>query len=134
MIRSYIMFISIHFVYGTLVTYLSNSAELDACIFNKPISYVPVLKVCVFVFSGSTSFSPGKKEIRLQLPAMSHYSCEANKPKARIKKLIGEEATERSVGTCTVASDLSCFTISGKKAGMSAQVKLALRPWHFCLK
>ncbi|KAG2591226.1 hypothetical protein PVAP13_5NG436400 [Panicum virgatum] len=75
-----------------------------------------------------------KEKKSLQLPATRHHSCEANNPKARIKKLIAEEATERSVGTCTVASDLSCFTISGKKAGMSAPVKLALRPWHFCLE
>jgi hypothetical protein len=60
--------------------------------------------------------------------------CEADKAKARIKKLIAEEATGemRSAGsTCTVASGLSCSTISGKKAGMSAPVKLALRPCHF---
>ncbi|KAF8678512.1 hypothetical protein HU200_046266 [Digitaria exilis] len=75
-----------------------------------------------------------EEENSLQFPATHRHSCEANKPKARIKKLIVEEAMERSVGTCTLASDLSCFTISGKKAGMSAQVKLALRPWHFCLK
>lgn len=60
--------------------------------------------------------------------------CEADKAKARIKKLIAEEATGemRSAGsTCTVASGLSCSTISGKKAGMSAPAKLALRPCHF---
>jgi hypothetical protein len=79
-------------------------------------------------------FSRGKeKKIRPHLPATRHHSCEADELKARIKKLIAEEATGRWVGTCTAASDLSCLAIYGKKAGMSAPVKLALRPWHFCL-
>ncbi|TKW16416.1 hypothetical protein SEVIR_5G298300v4 [Setaria viridis] len=67
-----------------------------------------------------------EKENSPDLPATRHHSCKADKPKARIKKLIAEEATERSVGTCTAASDLSCLVIYGKKAGMSAPVKLAL--------
>ncbi|KAJ1285113.1 hypothetical protein BS78_03G255800 [Paspalum vaginatum] len=94
--------------------------------------------VCFMRISGQrldVISSRGKnKDISPQLPTVYHHSCEADRPKARIKKLIAAEATERSVGTCTVASDLSCFTISGKKAGMSAQVKLALRPWIFCLE
>ena len=95
--------------------------------------YTPIHDPYVFLsFQARRHFLKEKKS--LQLPATRHHSCEANNPKARIKKLIAEEATERSVGTCTVASDLSCFTISGKKAGMSAPVKLALRPWHFCLE
>jgi hypothetical protein len=92
-----------------------------------------MIRMCFFPFRLDVIFSR-KKENSLQLPATRHHSWEADNPKARIKKLIAEEATERSVGTCTVASDLSCFTIYGKRAGMSAPVKLALRPWHFCLE
>ncbi|KAG0539164.1 hypothetical protein BDA96_03G298800 [Sorghum bicolor] len=64
--------------------------------------------------------SESREENSPQLPATHCHSCEADKAKARIKKLIAEEATERWVGTCTVASGFSCSTIYGKKARMSA--------------
>lgn len=101
------------------------------------VYHLDTSSVCVCPFRLDVIFSLEKKrreENSPQLPATHCHPCEADKAKARIKKLIVEEATERSVGTCTVASGLSCFTIYGKKAGMSAQVKLALRPWHFCLE
>lgn len=108
------------------------------CLESIPSRYI--ISVCVFLsFQARRHFLLGIKKGRReenspQLPATHCHPCEADKAKARIKKLIAEEATERSVGTCTVASGLSCFTIYGKKAGMSAPVKLALRPWHFCLE
>ncbi|PVH38115.1 hypothetical protein PAHAL_5G182000 [Panicum hallii] len=79
--------------------------------------------MCFFPFRLDVIFSR-KKENSLQLPATRHHSWEADNPKARIKKLIAEEATERSVGHGIFASSSS--------SAVSVHLLLCQRPPVYC--
>jgi hypothetical protein len=89
------------------------------CLESIPSRYI--ISVCVFLsFQARRHFLLGIKKGRReenspQLPATHCHPCEADKAKARIKKLIAEEATERSVGTCTVHQVCLASPFMGKR-------------------